>query len=403
MQAGSLVIALLAAQPQPQAHALPTLPPAGDVAAAAGQVEAAHQDGQRLSHEVANLTGAQLSPLFMMGVLGGVRWLRAAPGARASLPWHQQPWFWGTAFALTLLLWFGDKVPVVRHAVKPVKLFENKLSGLLAAVVLVGSFASAAAAPLACASTSALGALLPSALAADGATPAVAALGSGALLALAWAVGLAISGAVWLAGHTVNVIALVHPFAPLDALLRTARLAVIGLVLGAAWLGPAPGLAVSALTILAAFAVAGWSMRLTVFGAVFSFDLLAGRDDLPEPARLTAFAGAGLPGVPPRTLGRLAHGPAGRCFRYRPWLILPARSAPLPAAGAVGRGLLSPVLLTADGPGRLVLLRFPPRFRRRSGELAAALGGLPVVDASVLGGLRAAWAWLTGGAPSEGA
>jgi hypothetical protein len=403
----SLVLALGLAQaapswPAPPAAAAPVEPAGpgaervGTLTTAAKDLGAAHQGATDLSGEVAKLTGAQLSPLFMLGVLGGWRWIAAAPEERARLPWHAQPWFWGGALALVALLFASDKVPVLRQAVKHVKLLENKLSGVLAAVVLVGSFAEAASRQVGQALVLVGDALVPSALAADPAAGSGAALAASAGYGLAVVVGLVISGAVWLAGHSVNVLSLLNPFAPLDSAMRASRLAAIGLLLGAAKLSAVLGLVVAAACIGLALLIAGWSFRLMVFGLVFSLDFLLGREAAPGPGGVVAFATDGADGVAPRTYGRVVWREGRAELHYRPWLVLPRRRVRLPACDGIGRGLLSPVLLAVEGHRAEVLVRFPPRYRRRAGELAAALGGQRLVDLPLLGGLKAAVAWLRG-------
>jgi len=371
------------------------------VTGAVRELEGARQGAESLADEVAKLTGAQLSPLLVLAALGGARWLLASPEARAALPWHQQPWFFGAAVALLLFLFLGDKVPVLRHAVKQVKLVENKVSGVLAAVVTVGAFAEVASRQAGQLLAAAGQAVVPVALAAGPGAGAEGAAGAAAVAGplaygLAVAVGLAISGAVWLLGHSVNVLAVLNPFAPLDSAMRLSRLALVGLVLGAAKVSAVLGLLVAVPCILVAFLVAGWSFRLMVFGLVYSFDLLLGRDEAPGRAGALAFATDGADGVPARTLGRVTWRDGQAVLRYRPWLVLPARTEVLPQPDRIGLGLTGPVLLARDGHHADVLVRFPPRYRRRAGELAAALGGLPVVDLPLLGTLRAAWRWLRG-------
>src|SRR6266568_1420541 len=390
-----LVEALVVALTMSQANSLPTVP-GSDVAAVVGQIQPVHEGAQQVSQDVANLTGAQLSPLFVMVALGGSQWLLASPDQRVKLPWHQQPWFWGTALVLLLVLWAGDKVPGARVAVKHLKLFENKLSGIIAAVALAASFARAVAHPVGQSLAVVGNYLLPSAYAAGTEAPVASVLATGAGYAVAFVLGLAVSAAVWLAGHSINVIALLNPFAPLDAALRFARLVLIVVVVGAAKLSASLGLVVSALYVGGACLVAGWAFRLMVFGAVFSSDFLLGKRRNPSSAGVEAFSSSDLGGVPGRTYGKMVCDGNGAVFRYRPWLLLREKSVPLPKVDSVGQGLVSPILMSTNGDDRLVVLRFPPRYRSQAAELAALLGGLPVVDVSVIGGFKAAVAWLTG-------
>ncbi len=101
-------------------------------------------------------------------------------------------------------------------------------------------------------------------------------------------------------------------------------------------------------------------------------------------------------GVKPRSYGRIEGDGAGSwLFRYRPWLILPRRSVPLPAGEmAVLKGALSPLLVRHGALRPQTLMRFPPRFRTREAELATRLGAGEVLEGRIVRGFRAAWQWL---------
>ena len=170
------------------------------------------------------------------------------------------------------------------------------------------------------------------------------------------------------------------------------RLAAVGVPFAAAGLSPALGFLVAAAYALLACALAGWSFRWMVFGAVFATDLLLGRDRPPAPGGALAFSGRALGGVARRTPGWVVREGAAAAFVYRPWLVLPRRRLPLQALEAVGEGWFHAVLLERGGE---VVARFAPRHRRRAGELGAQLG-LPVVDARPGAGLRGALASLRG-------
>ena len=158
--------------------------------------------------------------------------------------------------------------------------------------------------------------------------------------------------------------------------MRLSRLALVGLVLGAAKVSAVLGLLVAVPCILVAFLVAGWSFRLMVFGLVWSIDFLLGRDEAPgRRRRALAFATDGADGVPARTLGRVTWRDGRAELRYRPWLVLPARTdgrCPTPTGSAAG--LTGPVLLAREGHHAGVLVRFPPRYRRRAGRAGRGAG-----------------------------
>jgi hypothetical protein len=202
-------------------------------------------------------------------------------------------------------------------------------------------------------------------------------------------------GAVWLLSNAVDVLVLLSPFAPLDALLRGARLAPLLVLVAAAAISPTLGAIVASAIIVAAVLLAGWAFRLTVFGLVVSWDLLAFRREGPDAdGSVRAFA-TNVPNVPRRTWGTLSRGEGTVTFTWRPWLVLPARSASLPAAGAVGIGLLSPVVFAGPNEGSHELVRLPPRYRGAHGDIAAALGA-EVVEVPLVKGLRAAISWMRG-------
>jgi hypothetical protein len=110
-----------------------------------------------------------------------------------------------------------------------------------------------------------------------------------------------------------------------------------------------------------------------------------------------------LVGLPVRTYGALQHTESGLVFIHRPWLVLPARRTSVSEASAIGKGLISPVVLRNDAGKDRSLFRLPPRYRAMPDAVAAALGGLPVKDVSFGRGLKAAIAWvreqLSGSAP----
>jgi hypothetical protein len=178
--------------------------------------------------------------------------------------------------------------------------------------------------------------------------------------------GIAIFALVWLASHAINVLILLSPWGAIDAALKVARTALLGLLTICATLNPWVGAALSLVIIVIAYFVAGWAFRLTVFGTLFCWDFLTQKRlrFRPAPDNTTVFAGSALPGVPVRTYGRLVRREDGGLeFVYRPWLRLPPRVAPLPAEPrvlAVGQGLFFSDIVNDEGA---TLFSLPPRYR----------------------------------------
>jgi hypothetical protein len=373
---------------------------AASSAAAARPAESAFAPGEELARTLTLATGVPISPLLGVSALGAWRWWRASEQARPALPWYGQPWFWGTGLALAFLFaantTLGGLVPGLKKPMDFVEEHENKVSALLASPIvlaeaqrLLSAFArdeAAAAGGLVGAGAASLGGATGAAL------DLLARLGGAALV-------LAVYAVVFLAFHAVQVLIALSPSALLDLGLRLFRVSLFGAAAAASAVHPYLGAAFALVLVAGCALVAGWSFRLTVYGSVLSWEFLAGRVGGGDPARsrLAAFAGKGLMGPPVRTLGRLEADQEGNWrFRWRPWLVFPARAVAVGAgtALAVVRGALSPRLVRTGPLREETLARFPPRFRGREEALAARLGAREVLDGRLVRGLKATWRWL---------
>ena len=370
--------------------------------------------GEEIARTVTLTTGVPISPLLGVSGLGAWRWWRTPAAARAELPWYARPWFWGPGFFLVFLFaantTIGAAVPGLKKPMDFVEEHENKFSALVASPIvllevkrLLGlGFPSLSAAQAAVGSAvspiagfagfagSGL-ALAASPVPLEGAARLLVDVGLGVLY-------LACFFVVFIAFHAIQVMIALSPSALLDMLLRTFRLSLLGLLGLTSWIHPYLGATLGFAILFIAWLTAGWSFRLTVYGSVLSWEYLAGRDGSADPATapLAAFSQRGLKGVKPRSYGRLEGNGAGSwIFRYRPWLILPKRSVPLPAGEmAVLKGAVSPLLVRHGALRPQTLMRFPPRFRTRAAELAARLGAGEVLEGRIVRGFRAAWQWM---------
>jgi hypothetical protein len=349
---------------------------------------------------VSTVTGIAISPLLGTGAYGAYQWATAKDEkARAALPWYAQISFWLPALALVGACALKDGLgaavpPGWKKPLDVLETVENKFSGLIAAgavvpfavtamTKLVFDSGAVAAAPTAV--------LVPSGLAAIH----VAAVDFTWLLNLLTVpFGLAIFAVVWLGSHAINVLTLLSPWGAIDAGLKAARTALLGLVTLAATLDPRVGAVLSLVVIVVAYLVAGWAFRLSVFGSVFCWDFVTGarKRFTPQENDNPMFAGANCPDVPVRTYGRLVQRTQGGLeFVYRPWLVLPAKAAPIavaPKALAVGQGAFFSDIVTDDGR---TLFSLPPRYRGHEETVTRAyLMGGGVQPA----GLRKAWSAL---------
>lgn len=352
-------------------------------------------EGDALAAELARVTGVSMNPLLGMTAIGAWRWYTAPPEVRAGLPWHQQPWFWGACLAVLVVFLLADKIPGLRPVVKSATLFKNKASLLLSAPILMGGFANAGSAPVQRALAAVSEVIVPSALAASVEPSGQAAAATWLAWFGAFILGLAVAGSVWLLSQAIDVLILLSPFAPVDAVLRTVRMAILGLLVAAAAMSPTLGAAVALVIVVVSAFTAGWAFRLTVFGAVLSWDLITFRREGPAPDGSARAFATNIPSVPRRTWGTLSKRGPSLAFTWRPWLVFPTRTAAVPSAAAVGIGLLSPVLFGSAAAGGRELVRLPPRYRGSHLPLAAAFG-LEVVEVPLVRGFRAALAWMRG-------
>jgi hypothetical protein len=356
--------------------------------------------GEEIARTVTLTTGVPISPLLGVSGLGAWRWYRTPETARATLPWYAQPWFWGTGLFLVFLFaantTIGGLVPGLKKPMDFVEEHENKFSALVAAPAVlleVKRLLSYAAPDLFAAGGVRLDAtglaFVASAPVESWLQPLI-----GFGLAILYATCFLV---VFLAFHAVQVLIALSPSMLLDLLLRVFRLSTLALLGLASWIHPYLGAAMGFGILFVAILIAGWSFRLTVYGSLFSWEFLLGRDGSADPASapLLAFSQKGLKGVPPRSLGRVETHGAQWVFRYRPWLVLPARRIAVPEGKlAVLEGAISPLLVRQGALRPQTLVRFPPRFRNREAELAKRLGAGEVLEGRIVRGFRAAWKWL---------
>ncbi len=338
-----------------------------------------------IASAVSTITGIAISPLLGTGAYGAYKWW-IAPNeqARATLPWFAKPGFWLPALLLVAICAakdvFGATVPPGwKKPLDVLETIENKFSGLVAAGAVI---------PFA------IDAMSKMLVSGEGPTAAAPVFGSSGVAAIhlaafdvSWLLniltvpfGIAVFALVWLASHAINVLILLSPWGAIDAALKVARTALLGLVTIAATLDPWVGAGLSLVVIIVAYFTAGWAFRLSVFGWLFCWDFLTVRRNRFSAAENDnlMFSGPNFPGVPVRTYGRLVQRTEGGLeFVYRPWLRLPARVAAVPVDRrelAVGEGVFFSDIVTADGA---TLFSLPPRYRGHEDVVARAylLGG----------------------------
>lgn len=348
-----------------------------------------------LAGAISTVTGMAISPLLGTGAYGAYQYFRAKPEQRAALPWYTQVSFWLPALlivgACAAKDAFGATLPPGwKKPLDVLETIENKATGLVAAGAVV-PFTMAALSKMIVGSDPVAAASGP--LVATGvATIHVAAFDLSWLLNLLTVpFGIAMFALVWMASHAINALILLSPWGAIDAVLKSARTGVLGLLTLSSMLDPWISAALSIVILIVAYFVAGWAFRLTVFSSVFCWDFFTLRRRRFRPASDAnwAFATGRLPSVPPRTYGRLLRKPdGGVAFAFKPWLVLPERSVDLPAARdlAVGRGMFFSMIEAEDA----AYFTLPPRYRGHEDALVRIYDLAGVREA----GLRKAWGWI---------
>lgn len=362
-------------------------------AAGAAEVTRDRSPAGHVAAAITTVTGIAISPLLGTGVFGAYQWFSAKDAAaRERLPWFAQIEFWLPALLIVGVCAakdaFGAVVPPgLKKPLDVVETIENKVSGLIAAGVVI---------PVTMAAFSKSLAGTDAAVESGFSSSGLAMLTVGAI-DFSWLVnlitvplGVAVFAVVWMASHAINVLILLSPWGAIDAALKSARTGLLGLLTIAATLEPWVAAGLSLVVIVVAWFVAGWAFRLTVFGWVFCWDFatLRRRRFRPRDNENLMFAGGQLGDVPVRTYGRLRRTEGGGLeFAYRPRVIGGVVMRPVPGtseARAVGCGLFFSSVLKDDE----TLFLLPPRYCGHEEVLVSTYGlGGGVKPA----GLRRAW------------
>ena len=380
---------------------LPLLAATGAPAKAAAPAE--KTPGLELAGLLTQVTGVAISPLLGVSTIGAYRWWEARTEAqKAALPWFAHPGFWVLGLLLVAATAAKDTLgatlpPGWKKPLDIADTFENKVSGLVAAGAVIPSLVT-------------LGSKLI--LHPDGAAASAHAAWSGlamlpvGMIDSSWflsvlmvPLSVAVFAVVWLSAHAINVLILLSPWGAIDAALKALRTSLLGLVTATAWIDPVVGATLSAVIVIIAYFTAGWAFRLMVFGSVFSWDFITMRSRrfklLADGNKL--FTGGKFDGIPARTYGRLYQdADGGLTLKFRPWLVLPERTMPVPREGlVVGCGVFYSEVLGHDPKSdqNRVLLLLPPRYLGHEELFARTYH----ISGTCEVGLRRAWSWLREG------
>lgn len=355
--------------------------------------------GGKLNRAFAALTGEAINPLFGVTALGMYNYFKTPERLREALPLYDRPVVWVPLLGIIFLMLFNSTIceafPFLKVPLNALGDMVNKAGAVAVLPLVIKMFADSFAQPAGEHIATAVGAVLPVAYAGDAGVMATAYNSFGWLAGAV--IGFIVYGAVWLTFNVVDVLILICPFPGVDAVLKSFRLSIMGILAGTNHLSPETAFIIALVVVLVSLFLAGWSFRLSVFGLIFSTDILFFRKKDVTEAPTVAFSCSGMKvarGIPMRSWGRIERGEGGKLvFSYRPWLVLSRREVEVGEEGAfdAGRGLLNPFVV-ADVDTDTPWLRLPPRYRGQEEGLMGAFGLRRVVDCGVSGALRT---WLS--------
>jgi hypothetical protein len=396
-----LFCGLLVAQEVPSADPLNAATAAASSALGVNDVRL---PGVGIAEGISEITGVAVSPLLGVSVIGAWTWWKTNAQLRDKLPWYCQPLVWGIGLGLIGLCLMKDILGAMVPAIakKPldwIELFEDKASALVASTAFVPLVAIAMSQVDRIQREASSGvAMLPLASIADSAvhTPWITV-----------PVAVAAFLVVWLSSHAINVLIAFSPFGLVDTGLKLAKLAILTVVVGSAAIHPWVGAAVALVLIVIGVLMAGWSLRLMIFGMLMGRDLILDTraDKTEAQSGAKAFLARRTAGVPVRTRGVVVLDELGHPrFEWRTWFLGPKRSLPLEESSLVMcKGIVNPSIaqrLEANSrPRSLLVLR--PRYRGIEEALAAHLGCREVIDNALVRGFRAAKQWFAGAFSGE--
>ncbi|HEY5551934.1 MAG TPA: hypothetical protein VIK52_08595 [Opitutaceae bacterium] len=347
--------------------------------------------GTKLAATISQVTGIAISPLLGVSALGAYKYFSANTEAeKADLPWYGQPMYWLSGLLIVGAIAFKDiagaAVPTgMKKPLDILETMENKLSGLVAAGAVIPFSMDTISSLI---STGDPAVTLPLGL-------AVIHIGaadlSWLLNILMMPLGIAVFLMVWITAHTINVLIILSPWGVVDAVLKSIRLSVLGLLTLTSWINPWAGVILSLAIVVIAFFCTGWAFRLTIYGTIFCWDFFTRRRKrfAPDAQENWVFTARKIGKTPVRTYGRLSRTADGKLvLKYRPWLVLAPREMEMPDAPlSVGRGAFYPTVVGHFGEKERTLILLSPRYKGHEVEFGAACGITSIVDV----GLRRAW------------
>ncbi|MDR1873033.1 MAG: hypothetical protein LBS60_14125 [Deltaproteobacteria bacterium] len=349
-----------------------------------------------LATSVHSATGLAVSPglvLFGRGLYGYL-----AADDRSQVPWHSSGSFLLIAGAVLLLFLSKDFLPFepLQKLLAAAEEGVMGLWGLLAYALSVPGLASIIK-PTAQEALNVVGPWFFTAAAQASDYSAGGEYGGAAGLLAAFC-GTIVYWVIWCVSNSINVLCLLAPSLAAPVL-KGFRALLTGTILGLGAIHPLLGLLASIIVIVISIVLVRWSFKLTVWGLLFSFDLVFRRWRKPDPPSdaIWAFASGRAKKtlkIPKRTFGRLVLADDGLFFYYRRFLLFKTRVT-VDGPYAIGHRLTAPTLAIPNGQGGYSqLFSFRLSLKGHEEFLKRALGASSIEEMGILKGTKKAWAWL---------
>jgi hypothetical protein len=353
----------------------------------AGTVLKDLRDFEKSSETVSNVTGLAASPGLMLFGSGLYHYLKTEQALR---PWYASEIFL-IVLGLILALFLSKDFLPIGPVKKPLYALEEILMvswGLLGLAVSIPGLESI---PILENLTAVLPWTAQTAWAADSQSTIV----SGFITPVT---GFFIYIAVWCVSNTINILCLLAP-SFVAIFLKGFRVTILGSLLAFNAIHPVLGLIFSLLIILGCLIFFRWSFRLTVWGILFSFDLLLRRwRKKPLPGPVPVFAGplaAKELKIPKRTYGSLKYIGGVLTFSFRRFLIF-KKQVCVPGPLHTGRNLLWPTLSKNAANGPKTFFNFRLCHKTHESFLTQTLGTQGIVDLGIRQTVIKAKDWIMG-------
>lgn len=346
---------------------------------------------ESFAEKLQEATSLSISPLLMFNALSAYKYFNSSSEEYSLMPWYISPFCWSPLLILTIALTIVAQFNT--QGADAAKNILNKTSALFIGLLFLPSDFSFESFD----TIETMSSVFPTNYAAIG----FSFLNS--LLILPKVLFLVVIYFIYsFFFQAIDTLILISPFKISDFILRSFKGTAILLVLISYTISIILGIILSIILLIISMKLLAWSIRLSIFGGIFSWDILTLKwrriDISREDETLLTFTSKKINGVPKRTMGWISRkNKSELVFKYKPLMLFKERSTRIAYNDDfnIGRSILSPILFTQIGDDQLVqLFRFPPRYRKHETAISEILTIKRVKEVGILKSFKSAKAWL---------